>query len=386
LFRIIVIFQEPVLSDDVFRYIWDGRVSINGINPYRYAPTHENLRFLRDSEIYPHINFPDIATVYPPFAQLFFAFNAIIGNTIFSWKIVLLVLELFLTFVLLKLIHHFNLNSMRLFIFTLNPLVIIETYQNGHIEIIGLVFFWFSILLFFRQKAWQSIMAATLATMTKFLPLVMFLPFLIKKFWRKFLLIVSAVTVVILPFFLDDTIPMAGFISYANRWSFNGSMFKVGTALLNWIGIRSHEIGIYNLNGHLETVYINTEFYYKILAAVVLLIVIIDQMRKVKILADFATVRFIQAGFIIGGTLLLLLPTLHPWYLIWVIPFLIFLPRWSWLVFTFLIQFAYFVLKNYHEAGIWEESVWVLVLQYIPFYALLIYEYLDRKRIRGWML
>src|SRR5262249_54615595 len=59
--RAIALFAPDTLSDDIYRYIWDGRVQAAGINPYRYVPADPALAFLRDNEIYPHINRADYA-------------------------------------------------------------------------------------------------------------------------------------------------------------------------------------------------------------------------------------------------------------------------------------------------------------------------------------
>ena len=62
-----VLFPPPFLSSDMYRYVWDGRVQVAGINPYRYVPADPALQSLRDDAIYPHINRADIArTIYPP--------------------------------------------------------------------------------------------------------------------------------------------------------------------------------------------------------------------------------------------------------------------------------------------------------------------------------
>ena len=71
--RIYVLLFDPLLSTDVFRYIWDGRVQAAGINPYRYFPGHDALAHLRDATIFPRINRADYAvTIYPPVAEFFF--------------------------------------------------------------------------------------------------------------------------------------------------------------------------------------------------------------------------------------------------------------------------------------------------------------------------
>ena len=139
-------------------------------------------------------------------------------------------------------------------------------------------------------------------------------------------------------------------------------------------------------NGQLETFYLSYAFYYKFCATIVLVIVIIDQFKKLRIISGFRTINYMQKSFILTTTLLLLNPTLHPWYLLWIIPFLVFIPNWSWIIFTFLIQASYFVLKDYALSSFWQESVWILSIQYIPFYTLLIWEYFDKREIKGWFL
>src|SRR5258708_37669528 len=78
--RAYVLLFDPLLSSDIYRYVWDGRVQAAGINPYRYFPAHETLAFLRDGAIFPHINRADFAvTIYPPVAQFFFLIVTRIG-------------------------------------------------------------------------------------------------------------------------------------------------------------------------------------------------------------------------------------------------------------------------------------------------------------------
>ena len=61
LFRLSILFSPPYLSDDLYRYVWDGRVQAAGINPYRYIPADQSLVGLRDEKIYPKINRRDYA-------------------------------------------------------------------------------------------------------------------------------------------------------------------------------------------------------------------------------------------------------------------------------------------------------------------------------------
>ncbi len=66
--RLTFLFTTPVLSDDIYRYIWDGRVQREGINPYRYPPQAPEIQHLRNST-YEGINNKGIPTIYPPLMQ-----------------------------------------------------------------------------------------------------------------------------------------------------------------------------------------------------------------------------------------------------------------------------------------------------------------------------
>jgi hypothetical protein len=386
LFRIVLLNQDPWFSDDVYRYLWDGKVSQNGVNPYQYPPDHEHLSQLQEDDIFKNLNYPEIATVYPPVAQFFFLLNAFLGGSLITWKIILLILELILTLILLRTLEVFNINKMRILIFSLNPLLIVETYMNGHLEMMGLLFLWLVIYGFYVRRKMFPVIFTPLAILVKFFPAIMVLPFLRPNLWKKVLFITAICVMIVLPFAASGVIPMAGFFSYINRWSFNGAVFKVVSSFIYTLPLEVVDLGFFNLNQHLERVFINQEFYYKIFAVIILLYVIYDQLRKSTFKAPEVGILPISASFVITATFLLLTPTLHPWYIIWIIPFLIFIPNWSWLLFTFLVQISYHVLHDYQSLGVWQEQTWILVLEYVPFYIILIWEYLDRRRIKGWFI
>src|SRR6267378_3268258 len=94
LFRLSLLFSPPYLSDDIYRYIWDGRVQAAGINPYRYIPADSALAQLRDKEIYPQINRKDYArTIYPPAAEALFFLTTRISETVTWMKATMVLFE-----------------------------------------------------------------------------------------------------------------------------------------------------------------------------------------------------------------------------------------------------------------------------------------------------
>jgi hypothetical protein len=93
--RLALLFADPYLSTDIYRYVWDGRVQAAGINPYRYMPAASELAPLRDVAIFPNINRPDTAvTIYPPAAQaIFLAVTRILGESVIAMKLGLIAFE-----------------------------------------------------------------------------------------------------------------------------------------------------------------------------------------------------------------------------------------------------------------------------------------------------
>lgn len=384
--RIILIPTDPILSDDIFRYLWEGKVFSNGFNPYLYAPNSPELKSLQDNLYFPYINYQDIPASYPPVAQLFFVIAAIIGYKIFVWKIILLLVEAITCIFILKLIDHFSMNRVRLSIYLLNPLVIIETYSSGHFEVIGVCFLIIALYYFYRNISIGFLTATILATLVKYIPILILIPFMKKKIWFKLSTVTGAVIVILILFSQGGATPIAGVISYANRWEFNGALYNIFNSLWYFFGFIDREWFSLSYSGRVETIYITGAFYYKIIACIVLIAILVDQLKKLNMTADFRGANYLQSGFIVCAAILLLSPTLYPWYLIWIIPFLVFIPNWSWLFFTFLIQFSYYILQDYAISGVWHESSWILILQYVPFYSLLILEYIDKRKIKGWFL
>ncbi len=114
LFRLSILFAPPYLSDDIYRYVWDGRVQATGVNPYRYIPADEALAPLRDQTIYPKINRRDYAhTIYPPGAQIIYFLATRVSERVTWVKTVMLGFEALAIWALLQLLASFNLPATR---------------------------------------------------------------------------------------------------------------------------------------------------------------------------------------------------------------------------------------------------------------------------------
>ena len=133
LFRLTFVFAAPVLSDDLQRYLWDGRVTLDGGNPYIAFPASPAGAARGDADIGP-LAHKEVATVYPPAAQLLFAGGAALGPGIYGIKILVVLLDLLVIAVLRALLRERGRPGLRVLIYAWNPLAVTETAWSGHIE------------------------------------------------------------------------------------------------------------------------------------------------------------------------------------------------------------------------------------------------------------
>jgi alpha-1,6-mannosyltransferase len=133
--RLVLVAGEPALSNDVYRYVWDGRVQSAGINPYRHAPADPELRRLRDDEIYPHLNRVEVETAYPPVAQALFAVVYRLHPDSIVWtKLALVLLDLAAVGLLAYLLSRLRRPPAWALLYAWHPLVVFELGGAGHVE------------------------------------------------------------------------------------------------------------------------------------------------------------------------------------------------------------------------------------------------------------
>ena len=133
--RIYVLLFDPLLSTDIFRYIWDGRVQSAGINPYRYFPAHDALAHLRDAAIFPMINRADYAvTIYPPVAEFFFLIVTRIGENVNVMRLALLGCEAVSVALIVLFLRRMERPTTRVVAYFWHPLPIWEIANNGHVD------------------------------------------------------------------------------------------------------------------------------------------------------------------------------------------------------------------------------------------------------------
>ena len=375
-FRLTLLPTTPSLSDDIYRYLWDGQVQLAGINPYSFAPSSEALFTLRDDQ-FSLINHKNIPTVYPPLAQMLFYLVAVINRSVLAMKIALLCCECVLAFALIYLLRITHLDTRRVVWYLWNPLAVLEIAGNGHIDVLGIML---TMVMMAAMLAGRRCIAALMlagAILSKLIPLLA-APLLWREFghgrhknWRSWTKLEDRLPWMLLPtgigagylLYADAGRAMFdGLLTYLAKWRFNDSIFSL---------VREGILLIQLEEGF-------ADIAARTFCAMALITVCVASLVRIT--------DPIKVGFFMIASFTLLSPTLHPWYLLWILPFLPFHPNPAWISLSGLILLAYKVLERYRLEGIWEEQGWIKWAEYAPFYFLLIAVPMFRDRSHSLML
>jgi hypothetical protein len=384
--RLGLVWHDPVLSDDLYRYVWEGRVFAAGFNPFVDAPASSALSSLRDAEIWPFINHPEIPTIYPPAAQLLFALNALWDGGLVSLRLLLVAVE----FLGLGLaIKWLNPQKTALLVYALNPLVIVETAWSGHIDTVAVAFLVLALGLF-EQKKPTSALFFGLSIATKFLGLIglvlaTFAPLRrgesIFSRVQNTVVAVAVVAALYVPFLPENPRDLfQGFGTYAATWRSNDGYFRVWADTTQATMRHSDEKTLVELDG-LNALFLergwtkswqgqtlpNTTFAD-------------DQVAQFlgKILAAAAVGSVFLAALWVRRdpwdgfgwtmlTLLLVAPTVHPWYVVWLVPIAA-RRQGGWatasLAFSLFVLLGYLAWTSHRSGGPWQVPWWASTLEF----------------------
>lgn len=138
--RLLFLFRQPELSDDIYRYLWDGLQTLSWHNPYSLAPTSVPLTSEALASLFGKLNQPTFVTIYPPAAQFVFAAGACLGGGVLGLKVLLTVLDLCTCYLLIRLLAAMNLSPWRAVLYAWHPLAVLEVASAGHIDGAGVFF------------------------------------------------------------------------------------------------------------------------------------------------------------------------------------------------------------------------------------------------------
>lgn len=178
--RLLLVGDEPFLSTDLYRYIWDGRVQASGINPYLYVPADPALAALRDTPIFPNINRAEYAvTAYPPIAEMFFLAVTRIAETPAAMRLAMVGLEGVIAAVVIDLLRRLTLPPAAVVAYVWHPLAIWESASSGHVEVVMVALLMVGVWLLVRARPIAGAVAVVLAALAKPYAIV-----IMPAFWR----------------------------------------------------------------------------------------------------------------------------------------------------------------------------------------------------------
>ncbi len=318
LVRIPLLAVSPTLSDDVFRYVWEGEVWRAGFNPFVLAPDAPALLPLRD-EVWAQVNHRAVPTVYPPLAQALFV--ALAGAGVIGWRLFAAACDVGTAVLLARKRREAG------WLWALLPLPALEGAVSGHLESPGVL-----LLVAALLSPRGSSVFAWLGAMVKLLPGIL----LALSPPRRWPLWGALSLVVALPMVRTD-----GFEIYRSTWSYNGSLFPIAYAILPTVARPALQL----------------------LGALLVTAVLLISRDRARV-ALWAT-----------GAFVLLSPTVHPWYALWPLAAALVNGAWAWQVLAVTLPYSYVVLGTYDPlTSAWSESVWTRVVVYVPFYAALLRE------------
>ncbi len=359
LFRLAVLPSPVVLSSDLYRYLWDGRVQVAGINPYWYPPAAPELAPLRDATIHPEINRPSKRTVYPPGAQTTFALVAAIApNSVLAWRLFLLGCEIATGILLLRLLRRMAVPPPAILLYAWAPLAVFEGVQAGHLDFAMLPAL--LLALAWRQEGRMASAGASLgiAVLLKLYPAVLVLAWWRRGEWRFPAACAAVVAAGYLPYAIGAGPQVIGFLP-----EYFGSVEDFN------IGLRSFLTEGIGLGGEVAR-----GVAMLLLFGVLLLVA----LRIGRGLTEDAAGVF-RAGMAAVAAYLVLVPTaMHPWYAVWILPFLTVRPSLAWLWFTGAVTLSY-LKYAWYPAGV---PLWLSGVEFFPLYAGVIWEWRAGRLLR----
>ena len=379
IFRLIFLTAIPNLSQDFYRFIWDGRMILKGLNPYLYLPetfiNQGNLPIHQAIDLYTGMGSLNGShyTNYPPINQLNFFIAALFANSSIIGSIIVLRLQIVLADIGIiyfgkKILEKLKLPVHNIFLYALNPFIIIELTGNLHFESVMLFFLVWSLYILLQRKWIGAAIIFGLSAAVKLIPLL-FLPIFYQWFTKKkrkigivkFLCFVTIIillnTLLFLPFLSSNLLSnYSGSIGlWFQNFEFNASFYYI-----------AREIGTL-FRGYNEIAIIGKAL--PILVVVFLLI--ITFFRKNKSPQQLITALLMGISFYYFTT-----TTMHPWYLATMVVLAVFTNYRFPIIWSLVIVISYQAYANIP----WEENLWLIVLEYLVVYGFLLWEIIQIKK------
>ncbi|TRO64402.1 glycosyltransferase 87 family protein [Christiangramia sabulilitoris] len=382
IFRLIPLWSLPELSQDFYRFIWDGRLIAKAWNPYQFVPDdlilRPNFSIAQASELLKGMGSLSSGhySNYAPLNQLIFAIAGwlspkSITGAVIIFRIAIILADVGILYYGRKLLRSMKIPEYRIFWYILNPFVIIEMTGNLHFESVMVFLLVLSVYLLHHGKWFWSAVFLGMSVSIKLLPL-MFLPLLFKYFiqavgslgmkgFRRLLLYylvcISTVIISFIPFYSAEVV--SNFFRSVGLWfgkfEFNASIYYI----VRWIGFQVKGYNIIETAG-------------KILPFITILIILgLSLFRKNK-----NTKQLLTNMLLAVTAYLLLSTTVHPWYLAIPLILSVFTEYKYMIIWTAVVMLSYFAYSN----ADYSENLWLITLEYLLVFFYMLKESLLKPR------
>jgi hypothetical protein len=373
LFRLIFLLVEPNLSQDFYRFIWDGELVLSGINPYLQTPDAimENGEILlaNSQELYNGMGSLSARhfSNYPPLNQLLFAISAFLGGksiigSLIVMRSIIILADIGIYYFGKKLLRHLNRSPHLIFWYFLNPLVIIELTGNLHFEGVMLFFFIWGLCFLSLNKWLFAAIAFACSISVKLVPL-MFLPLFItyygfKKSIKFYIVLGLIILIGVSPFYASefinnytDTIGL-----WFSNFEFNASIYNIIKQIAIKFDVKPWEL---------------IKTYGKIVPYIMIgFVLVLTFLRDNKKLS-----ALISSMFWVLILYYFLSPTVHPWYIIFLLGLSVFTDYRFPLAWSLVIILSYSAYENPE----FKENLGFLFIEYFTVFGFMVYEIIKLK-------
>jgi alpha-1,6-mannosyltransferase len=334
--RLAVLFAEPYLSSDIYRYVWDGVVQHAHVSPYRYVPGNAVLAFLRapHQEIFDNINRRDYAhTIYPPAAQALFYLVTWISPTVTFMKTVMVLFEGVTMYALVAILRHLGVRREQTLLYAWCPLLIWEIAGSGHLDSAAMAFIALALLARYRRQPVLTGVFLGVAVLLKLYPIVLLLA-LYRRGDFKMPAIVAGVIAL-------------GYAAYSS----------VGLLVFGFLGGYVKEEGmasgsryfLLELTQRIPGLHDLPTTAYYIFCVGVFSALGWWCWRIASAEGRVEDGAFLRPTFALAAALMFLFSPHYAWYILWLVPFFVLMPNLP--ILTYLLGFFYLYTTALAEPG-----------------------------------